>query len=562
MKHRGRTRVFVIAATAVALIPLGSETRAQSASAPDTLAPNKVVTGQVAPGTPRSYSLRLNSGDYVGGSITQHGQTTISIYLPDRSFLRRFSAPTADGKRTFAFSAETAGDYRIELDASDKPAQYELRLDDVANLDERLKPAWTDPNPSPRIEALRRQIVREHVGTEAFWKKVAEEGTPLVEPFGSDGKYQLVTFLWRATLDTRNVLVLGSFEVPWHTQLDYVMHRLADTDVWYLTLKLPKGARFEYALSPNDPLVLDGTRAVQRRATRQADPLNPHRWDCLPADSKFACSSLAELPGAEPQPWIVKKKGTPEGKVETQQIKSEIQKLERSISVYTPPGYQPNGPPNPLLVLFDGPDYLDDGTAMPTTMNNLIAASKIPPTVAVLVSNVAGRRLKDLVANPEFADFMAKELLPWVRAHYNVTKDPAQTVVGGFSAGGLAATYMGLRYPDVFGNVLSQSGAVWWSPEHDLDNLHDRDTTSESNWMAKQFVASPKLAVKFYIEAGTFEADTTGRGSDILEASRQLRDVLLAKGCEVHYHQFVGGHDGASWRGTLADGLIALIGIK
>jgi enterochelin esterase-like enzyme len=39
-----------------------------------------------------------------------------------------------------------------------------------------------------------------------------------------------------------------------------------------------------------------------------------------------------------------------------------------------------------------------------------------------------------------------------------------------------------------------------------------------------------------------------------------MRDVLLAKGYEVNYQQFVGDHDYLSWRGTLADGLIELIG--
>ena len=43
---------------------------------------------------------------------------------------------------------------------------------------------------------------------------------------------------------------------------------------------------------------------------------------------------------------------------------------------------------------------------------------------------------------------------------------------------------------------------------------------------------------------------------------RNVRDVLLAKGYEVQYQMFIGGHDYLSWRGTIADGLMALIGKK
>lgn len=78
--------------------------------------------------------------------------------------------------------------------------------------------------------------------------------------------------------------------------------------------------------------------------------------------------------------------------------------------------------------------------------------------------------------------------------------------------------------------------------------------------MAKQFIASSKLPLKFYIDAGSFEFDSNGTGGGILETSRDMRDVLLAKGYEVHYQQFVGGHDYLSWRGTFADGLMDLIG--
>jgi hypothetical protein len=45
-------------------------------------------------------------------------------------------------------------------------------------------------------------------------------------------------------------------------------------------------------------------------------------------------------------------------------------------------------------------------------------------------------------------------------------------------------------------------------------------------------------------------------------AHRHLRDVLQAKGYEVHYSEFDGGHEVLCWRGSLAEGLIALTGLQ
>ena len=538
-----------------------------NAFAQEKLSVNQPAHHTITSGVTYKYSMQLNDGDYVEVSLaSQSGTVNLLVGNPDGSSMRDFAGPSIGARETYAFAAEGAGIFSLNIvNPGEQAAIYELTLQKIVPLDERFRPGeWSDPDPSPRIQALRKQIASGETNIESFWKEIAARGTPLVEQLSAN--YWLVTFLWRAQHDTRSVMVTGSFNGPGPTG-NNLMHQIAHSDVWYLTLKLPKGARFTYRLVPNNP---PGSESTQ--ATAQADSYNLRGWDCPKTANKFRCRSVVELPDAAPQPWIVSKPGTPAGRIEKQAIKSAIQKLERDLIIYTPAGYRSDGPPNALLVLFDGDDILSDDFQGQTTLDNLIAARKIPPTVVVMVDNVGDRRLVDLVANPEFADFMATELVPWVRAHYNVTRDPERTVVSGKSAGGLAAAYMGLRHPEVFGNVFSQSGAFWWSPEHSggvcaskcpedggrRSDPDSRDSRTEENWVAKQFVTSPKLPVRFFLEAGTFEVDKQGTGGDILEATRTLRDVLLAKGYEVHFQQFVSGHDDLSWRGTFADGLITL----
>jgi enterochelin esterase-like enzyme len=549
----------------------------QAVSAQERLSPNQTVARTIKPGGTDLFSIALKDGDYFNVSIGYKGRINFFLLNPDQTIARRVVQTSGDGKTSFPFAAEGAGSYSFKIEnPGDQIATYKLAIGGVVPLTERLKPGpWSDPYQSKRIQALREQISAGQTNTESFWKQVKEEGTPLTEPFGSDGKYQLVTFLWRSKNDTRNVFVRGSY-LGVGPPANYSMHQIANSDVWYLTVKLPSGARFVYQLSPNDPLTFEGPRAEQRAATAQADPLSLNPLSACPPDtSKFDCDSVAELPGAAPQPWLVAKPGVAEGRVEKQTIKSAIQKIDRPVSVYTPANYKADGPPNALLILFDGEDLSDGGQYQVTTLNNLIAASRIPPTVAVFVDNIPRRRLVDLVASDEFADFMAQELMPWIRSHYNVTKDPKQTVITGYSAGGLASAYVALRHPEVFGNVLSQSGAFWWSFEHNggicgsrcpesggRGGDGSRDATTEGNIMVKQFLASAKLPLRFYLAVGTFEYDRNGGGGEILEGTRHLRDVLLAKGYQVHYQQFVGGHDGLSWRGALADGLINLLGVR
>jgi enterochelin esterase family protein len=174
-----------------------------------------------------------------------------------------------------------------------------------------------------------------------------------------------------------------------------------------------------------------------------------------------------------------------------------------------------------------------------------------------VVGNAPGARSRELGCNPAFSEFLTGELLPWSLKEYTVSSDPRRTIIGGSSLGGLAATCAAMQYPNIFGNVLSQSGSFWWTPPVAGKAA---DPYREPNHLAGRFLRSNPLPIRFYMDAGTAELDFTGLGKSILLPNRHLRDVLLAKGYEVHYQEFAGFHTYLNWRGTLADGLIALAG--
>jgi len=194
-----------------------------------------------------------------------------------------------------------------------------------------------------------------------------------------------------------------------------------------------------------------------------------------------------------------------------------------------------------------------------TILDNLIAASKIDPTTAVFIYNLPHQRsrYRDLKLSEPFARFVATELVPWIRDRYRVTSDPSRTAVCGVSLGGAAAVFCGLKHPDVFGNVLSQSGSFALEPNRPIHDFLPYD--APTNWLAREFATSERLPLRFYLEVGLFERLSTSYGADMVLEQRRLRDVLKAKGHAVVDSEYYGGHDYICHRGSLADGLIALL---
>ena len=132
-------------------------------------------------------------------------------------------------------------------------------------------------------------------------------------------------------------------------------------------------------------------------------------------------------------------------------------------------------------------------------------------------------------------------------------------MVGGLSCGGETAAYVAFRHPELFGNVLSQSGAFQHSGEGETGFGVDPQERNDE-WLVQQYAAAPRLALRFYLEAGLYEHFGQFEGPTLLEANRHIRDVLRAKGYVFRYSEFPGDHDELYWRGTLADALIYVVG--
>lgn len=211
-------------------------------------------------------------------------------------------------------------------------------------------------------------------------------------------------------------------------------------------------------------------------------------------------------------------------------------------------------------MVLDGQTFGGDDrspVSMPTILDNLIAAGKIPPTLAVLVNEIDfhEHRDRDFNGSESFAAFLSKEVIPWAEAHWGVKLDGRHTVLLGVSSGGLCAAFSALKHPDDFGNVISLSGYFSYEPDAE-PGVPARNRPGEG-WLLRQYRAAKSRPVRFYLEVGRFERHQY-LGNDFVAANRQFRDMLRSKGYDVTYRERPGGHDLVWWRGAVADGLVAL----
>lgn len=410
-------------------------------------------------------------------------------------------------------------------------------------------------------------------------ESLRRSGGPLVEQ-RADGR-AVVTFV-----------VVGAGEQP-HLRCALVPGLVASTrlqripalgDVWWVEFEARNdiSTPYQFQHRPTPPFPIEDRAPndnssvlpwlVEVYEMSYADPFNPNRMypefyeavdrqgSGTPPQDKW--ESVLTLPGAAPFPWHDEPAAS--GSTHEHQVSSAVLGNTRKITVWTPPGHDPSAGPYPVVVLFDGSSMLSDVFGAPRIFDNLVAGGHLEPFVAVLIDNPSETsRARELPCNADTTRFVADELLPTIGPTYGLSDDPAATVIGGFSYGGLAANWLAFDRPDRFGNVLSMSASMWWGkrPSDDTDSSLGRD--GEPEWLTRQYAASDLLPIRFWVDVGSLETAAIKHADDVSQvtANRHFRDVLTAKGYRiVGYREQPGAHDYLCWRRTLPDGLIALLG--
>ncbi|RKQ38712.1 alpha/beta hydrolase-fold protein [Enterobacter sp. R1(2018)] len=387
---------------------------------------------------------------------------------------------------------------------------------------------------SPVLQELQRTL-RNGGTTDVFWQRRQQEGTPLVENLDAD--HRRVTFLWRGARG--NAFILGS-PAGDHDPL----FRLGQSDVWFRSYVVPADTLMQYKLAPDVP-VIAGTARDQRRAilvTAQADPLNPFASPALKADrwNRFSLLNLAAGRYCTPQ---AARQPIRNGSLIRYQVDSKTLGNSREVALYRPRSGQPV---RWSLLVFDGKTY-QDRYRLANVMDGLIARHSLPAVNIVFIDSLDNeRRQKELPPNAAFADFMAQELVPWLK-NQGISAPARKTIVAGSSYGGLASSWVALRYPHIFGNVLSLSGSYWWAPKGE-----------EASWLTRAYQRSSRLPIRFWLQAGRFE--TQGPDGGIYLNTLEFEKTLRGKGYEVSFHPWSSGHDYAAWCEAMVTGVKDLAG--
>ncbi|MEM6805064.1 MAG: alpha/beta hydrolase-fold protein [Bacteroidota bacterium] len=185
---------------------------------------------------------------------------------------------------------------------------------------------------------------------------------------------------------------------------------------------------------------------------------------------------ISQLHGQKKDHRYEGKKTVPFGIVE--EIDSKILGEKRVLNIYLPQSYHPDSAKSyPLIYLLDGSAH-EDYPHIAGLMQFAHSYNILPPSILVGIANVDRYRdftfpsqdsidLKELPqsgGSEKFITFLEQEVQPFIQKNYPASE--GKTLIGQ-SMGGLLATEILLKKPDLFDTYIIVSPSLWWD-KHSL----------------------------------------------------------------------------------------------
>jgi predicted alpha/beta superfamily hydrolase len=198
---------------------------------------------------------------------------------------------------------------------------------------------------------------------------------------------------------------------------------------------------------------------------------------------------------------------------------------KRTIALYLPENYAKDTAHYSVVYFLDGQSLFDQKIQegpewrVDEVMDSLGILNKEQSIVVGIYSSEKDRLTEykpfpstrwysdKVVSGDKHADWIVKQLKPWVDTRFRTKKEADATTIGGASLGGLMSYYMLMEYPEVFGRAIVFSPSFWVNEV--VYTLHEKNKNV--------------LNQKIYFNAGEHETPT-------VESVQKMQDILIKYG--------------------------------
>ena len=249
----------------------------------------------------------------------------------------------------------------------------------------------------------------------------------------------------------------------------------------------------------------------------------------------------------------------------THDIPSVYLGLTRRVTVWLPPGFRRRLSTQRYSVLYlnDGQNLFDPARAFGgnpwragETAADLVRRRRIPPLLIVGIDHGVERRVREYLPvederNPtarrplgrEYAEFVTREVMPFISRTYPVLRTASATGIGGSSYGAVAALYATLLKPGTFGRLLLESPSLYVGRRHML-----RLARRAERWPSR-----------VYLGVGTAETSRPDWNEETVANVLQLEKILRRAGLaerRLRLRVEPGGtHSEGAWAARLPEAL-------